>query len=241
MLRTPEEKQEILSRLSPSERHADVVDQSLIDHLLEVYHNSPDKIQKNTGPTVLDYAPDRHGWPDWAQKVDNLISPYIGNHEIYFANFFDVTFPHIIHNDDSIKKKPRMHKNIVIPLWIEGNDHTHFGVFDQCYLDGPVKSRHGAKKAMGARHDTPQQYYNTTLDNNNQLDYYTHKEFDKGMWEQYFTHQPYVRFHGLSIESINKWKPKDLIIFDGARMHCAADFRQYGVTRKIGLSIFTCI
>lgn len=238
MLRTPEEKSEILSRLQPSESIAGVVSSDVRQMLLDVYHNSPDKIEKNTGPTVLDYDPNKNGWPEWARTVDELITPYIGEHQIYFANFFDVTYPHRIHNDDSIKKKPRMHKNCVIPLWIEGAEHTHFATFDQCYLDGPVKVVHGAdkQKIMAST-----KYYNEPLTDTAELEYYTGKDFDQVLWEKYFTHQGLNRFHGLSVEGMLKWQPGNLLIFDGARIHCAADFRKVGVTRKIGLSVFTCI
>lgn len=241
MLRTLNEKQEILNRLQPSKHHANVVTEQLRSLLLETFHNSPNKVKKNTGPVVLDWAPERHEREPWVEAVDDLVKKYLGDCNIYFMNFFDVSIPHIIHNDDSVKKKPRMHRNLVIPLWIDKNIDTNFAVFDQCYLDGPIKVRTGKREAENRNHASPQVYYNQDITDNSLLHFYTNKQFDYELYEQYFTHQPYKRFYGLSIESINRWRPGDLIEFDGARIHCAGDFLKQGIKRKIGLSIFTCI
>ena len=134
--------------------------------------------------------------------------------------------------------KPRLHRNCVIPLWIDGAESTKFAVMDKCYLDGPVKIVHGADPK---KIDSSPKYYNEPLLDSAKLEYYTGKDFDPVLWEKYFTHQGRLRFHGLSVEGMLKWQPGNLLIFDGARIHCAADFRKVGVKRKIGLSVFTCL
>ena len=242
-MRTPEQKQHILDRLESTRRVENVVSQDNLKKLLDVYENS-EKIVKTTGPTTVNYNPNHHGYPEWIKTVEDIITPYIGDHTIYFANFFDVTYPHIIHNDDSSKFYD-LYKTVVIPLALWGHTETKFGVFDQCYLDGPVKIRHGGKfkgeRRYGERHNKPKVHFNQDLLDNSVLINYTGKDFDKQTWEDNFTHQPYERYHGLSLESMNIWRPSDIIIFDGARLHCAGDFLKQGITRKIGLSIFTCI
>ena len=125
---------------------------------------------------------------------------------------------------------------MVIPLEI--SKPTEFAIFDQCYLDGPVKLRHGGVP-KNKNHDKPTTYYNTDLTDNSKLINYTGKDFDPDIWEEKFTHYGIEKFHGLSIESIVKWNPGDIIIFDTARIHCATDFRKQGITRKLGYSIFT--
>lgn len=242
MLRTPEEKSEILSRLGVSQHIPNAVPADLIDMLLQTYHNSP-KNQKPTGPITVDYYPrladlERRGEvpADWWLQVDTLITPYIGEHQTFTTNFFEVSLPHILHNDDSTALKPRLHKTVVIPLEIA--KPTEFAVFDQCYLDGPVKLRHGGE-FQGKSHQAPVTYYNTDLLDNCELEFYTGEDFDPVLHQKYFTHMPLARFHGLSIESILPWAPGDLLIFDTARIHCACDFRSHGIGKKIGLSIFT--
>jgi hypothetical protein len=244
MLRTPEEKTEILSRLAPSQHFSGVVPAELIDMLKEVYRTSP-KNQKPTGPITVDYYPRPESLAErgeqlaeWWIKVDEFITPYIGEHDTFTTNFFEVTIPHILHNDDSVLLKPRLHKTIVIPLEIV--KPSNFAVFDQCYLDGPVKLRHGGQFG-GKTHDKPVVYYNNDLLDNNQLEFYTGKDFDSELHDKYFTHIPYRRFHGLSVESIHPWAPGDLIIFDTARIHCSADFVKQGIEKKIGFSIFTSL
>lgn len=244
MLRTPEEKSEILSRLSPSQHLPGVVPADMINMLMEVYNTSP-KNKKPTGPITVDYYPRPESLAErgetlaeWWLKVDEFITPYIGEHNTFTTNFFEVTIPHILHNDDSVLLKPRLHKTIVIPLEII--KPSNFAVFDQCYLDGPVKLRHGGQFG-GKTHDKPVVYYNNDLLDNSELEFYTGQDFDPDVHAKYFTHMPYRRFHGLSVESIMPWKPGDMIIFDTARIHCAADFTAQGIDKKIGFSIFTSL
>lgn len=235
MLRTIQEKQEILSRLEPSRVVSGCLDDNQINRLIDIYNNS-EKNYKNTGPTTVDFFPRKPPFPDWWLEIDQVIGNYIGEHKTFTTNFFEVKNPHILHNDDSIAVKPRLHKTVVIPLRI--TKPTRFAVFDQCYLDGPIKLRHGG--TFGAKnHTAPAVYYNQDLTDNRELEYCTHQPFDKNIWQENFTHLPIERFWGLSVESILTWQPGDIIIFDTARIHCATDFLSQGIENKLGFSIFT--
>ncbi len=234
MLRTNDEKNEILSRLESTKHYQNVVSQDLMNDLLLAWQSGP-KNQKNTGPLTYDYYPNKDEHYDWWKKTDEFVTKYVGEHETFATNFYEVTQPHILHNDDSIRWVPRLHKTVVFPLQI--TKPTNFAVFDQCYLDGPVKLRHG-----GDPNKNPQirnVYYNQNLLDNSVLINYTGADFDKNTWEKYFTHLPYERFHGLSVESIVTWNPGDIIIFDTARIHCACNFSAQGIERKLGYSVFT--
>lgn len=231
MFRTPEEKQEILSRLEPTHVYENVISDELLNKLIEAYETG-EKNHKPTGPITVDYFPYKEEHTEWWIALDNILNEYIGEHLTFATNFFDVTQPHIIHNDDSVAKKPRLHKTVVVPLKI--SKPTKFAVFDQCYLDGPIKIRHGSKND-----ESKPKYYNENLTDNSLLEFYTNSDFDKQVWADNFTHQPYIRYHGLSIESIVTWKPGDIIVFDTARLHCAADFKTQGIERKLGYSVFT--
>jgi len=234
MLRNNETKQEILSRLEPTKVIQNCLPKTLHHKLLDAYWTG-DKNQKNTGPITVDYFPNKMEHTDWWLEVKEFITEYIGDHGCFASNFYHVKHPHVLHNDDSIRWVPRLHKTVVIPLEISAP--TNFAVFDQCYLDGPVKLRHGGDPNKNA--EMRNTYYNQNLLDNSVLINYTGVEFDKDTWTKYFTHLPYERFYGLSVESIVTWNPGDIIIFDTARIHCASNFLQHGITEKIGYSIFT--
>lgn len=233
MLRTEEQKQEILSRLEPTRVIEDCLPESLHNKLLDAYWTG-EKNQKNTGPITVDYFPNKMEATDWWLETKEFITEYIGEHGCFASNFFHVKQPHVLHNDDSVRWVPRLHKTVVIPLEI--TEPTNFTVFDQCYLDGPVKLRHGAN--LNKKQDSIV-YYNQNLLDNSLLENYTGKDFDKDTWDKYFTHIAYERFHGLSIECMAEWKPGSIIIFDTARIHCATNFMAQGIKEKIGYSIFT--
>lgn len=234
MLRTEEQKREILSRLEPTRVIKNCLSKSLHSKLLNAYNNG-NKNYKNTGPITVDYFPHKEEHTDWYIECKEFITQYIGEHGCFASNFFHVQHPHVLHNDDSVRWVPRLHKTVVIPLHI--SKPTNFAVFDQCYLDGPVKLRHGGDPSKNV--EMRNTYYNTNLLDNSALLYYTNKEFDKDTYEEYFTHIPRERFYGLSVESIVEWNVGDIIIFDTARIHCAANFLKHGITEKIGYSIFT--
>ena len=235
MLRTLEQKSDILARLEPTQHISGVVSEAQISELLEVYHTS-EKTYKNTGPITVDYFPRRPPYPDWWLRLDEFITEFIGEHSAFSTNFYEVRQPHVLHNDDSVLLAPNLYKTVVIPL--EVSKPTQFAVFDQTYLDGPVKLRHGGK-FQGKTHDKPKTYYNQDLLSNTVLGGYTDCPFDHQTWQDNFSHMPYDRFHGLTMESLNVWQPGDLIVFDTARIHCGANFLAQGIDYKIGFSIFT--
>ena len=229
-MRTTEQKQEILSRLEPTNVYENVINSSWISRLKTVF-NDGKKTYKNTGPVTMDFFPEKEGYTEWFTEFNTLLRPFIGdNVGVFAANFFKVQKPHILHNDDSVVHVPRLHKTVVIP--IEISKPSNFAVFDQCYLDGPVKIRSRHKPAKNV-------YYNQDLYDNSKLINYTGQAFDETLYNKYFTHQDLDTFWGLSVEQIVPWKPGNIITFDTARIHSAVNFNAQGIEEKLGLSIFT--
>ena len=228
-MRTEQQKQRIMSRYSEAAVHKDIVSPELRDYLLKRFYDAP-KIVKNTGPVVMNYSPDRQGWEDWFRPVQELVDSLFEDTFVWGSNIFRVEKPHVIHNDDYMEKIYDVYKTIVLPLEIK--KPTNFIVFDQVYLDGPVKLRRGYDKQ-------PETYYNKNLEDYSDIINYTDKPFDLNTWNKYMSHVPYEALHGLTVEKIVEWKPGDAITFDMGKIHCAANFIAQGITHKIGYSIFT--
>ena len=229
-MRTDQQKQEILSRLEPTQVYENVLDSAWLSRLKTIFKDG-EKTYKNTGPVTMDFFPEKTGYTQWFTELNTLLKPYVGNdYGIFAGNFFQVKKPHILHNDDSVRWVPRLHKTVVIPIEIE--KPSNFAVFDQCYLDGPVKIRSRHKPAKNV-------YYNQDLYDNSKLINYTGHAFDEILYEKYFTHQDLNAFWGLSVEQIVPWRPGNVIVFDTARIHSAVNFNAQGISQKLGLSIFT--
>ena len=228
-MRTDAQKKVITDRYESATVHKNIVNQGFIDYLLNQFHNA-EHIEKNTGPVVMNYSPDRNGLQEWFTPVQRFVDNLIGESLIWGSNIFRVEKPHIIHNDDYHEKVYDIFKTVVIPLEI--SKPTNFVVFDQYYLDGPVKCFRGYE-------NVPETYYNKILTDYSDIVGYTDKPFNKQIYNEYLTHIPYDALHGLTVESIVRWQPGDAITFDMGKLHSAVDFISQGIDYKIGYSIFT--
>jgi hypothetical protein len=227
-MRSSEDKQYLRSRLNDTVVVDKFLDDEEIKELIELYHNK-DKIHKNTGPVVSNLQDD----PIFEKLVTRL-KPLIGDFKVYSAAYFYVTFPHIIHNDD-LFDLPNTFKAITLPLQLNysGNNKElpSLCMFDQYYLDGPAKFFNGSK-------DIPT-YYNKQIYEYSNVENKTDQPFPEDIRLKYLTHLKKPWLEGFSIKSIHTWQPGSAIIFDALRLHCASDFRQLGISSKLGISIFT--
>ena len=200
-----------------------------INKLLNFYFSSNNVIQKNTGPKVLKI--EEHN-PLLTPVIDRLKN-ITGDFDIRYAHFFDVTMPHMIHNDD-LCEYPESAKAFTIPLKIySNNSDVKLVVFDQHYYGGPVKFVNGANtKDWNV-------YYNTFLTDYANVDGVNNKGIDTEFKNKYLTHLNDSWLQGLSINAALPWKVRDILCFDSLALHCSTDFRNVGIERKIGLSIFT--
>ena len=228
-MRTIEQKKKITDRYETATVHKGVVNQGFIDYLLNQFHNSQ-KIEKNTGPVVMNYSPDRQKYEAWFTPVQNFVDHLIGESLVWGSNIFRVETPHIIHNDDYEEKIYDIFKTVVIPLEI--SKPTNFVVFDQYYLDGPIKCHRGYS-------NIPESFYNKSLTDYSDIVNFTDKPFNEAIYKEYLTHVPYEALHGLTVESIVRWQPGDAITFDMGKLHSAVNFKEHNIDYKIGYSIFT--
>lgn len=228
-MRTIEQKKKITDRYETATVHKGVVNQGFIYYLLNQFHNSQ-KIEKNTGPVVMNYSPDRQKYEAWFTPVQNFVDHLIGESLVWGSNIFRVETPHIIHNDDYEEKIYDIFKTVVIPLEI--SKPTNFVVFDQYYLDGPIKCHRGYS-------NIPESFYNKSLTDYSDIVNFTDKPFNEAIYKEYLTHVPYEALHGLTVESIVRWQPGDAITFDMGKLHSAVNFKEHNIDYKIGYSIFT--
>jgi hypothetical protein len=166
--------------------------------------------------------------------IKQRLEPLIGDFKIYSAAFFDVKFPHIIHNDDD-KSFPLTYKAITLPLKLErtesGSELPKLCIFDQYYLEGPSKFFNGDS-------DIPT-YYNTQVYEYSNVQNKSSTTISNIIKNKHLTHLKSNWLTGLSLNSMHDWQPGSAIIFDALKLHCASDFRSLGIRSKLGISIFT--
>jgi len=205
-----------------------------IDYLIKLFNSqeiAENKVYKNTGPVTLDIEP--YLEDSVVSKIIDKLVKEIGPFEITSGFFFTTNYPHVIHNDDTFKLPDGVYKGITIPLKAYGSDRIpKLCFFDQFYFHGPAKFFYGDK-------DIPT-YYNKQV--------YDYKEvdgildtmlIDESTRVSYLTHLKPKWLTGLTFWGTLDWRPTSALIFDSTRLHCASDFRQQGITHKLGISIFT--
>jgi hypothetical protein len=205
-----------------------------IDYLIKLFNSqemAENKVYKNTGPITLDIEP--YLEDSVVSKIIDKLVKEIGPFEITSGFFFTTNYPHVIHNDDTFKLPDGVYKGITIPLKAYGSDRIpKLCFFDQFYFHGPAKFFYGDK-------DIPT-YYNKQV--------YDYKEvdgildtmlIDESTRVSYLTHLKPKWLTGLTFWGTLDWRPTSALIFDSTRLHCASDFRQQGITYKLGISIFT--
>jgi len=229
-MRTQEQITAIKNTQSDPKQHWDILNYGNIIDLLIHYNDSSKKVeQKSTGPKVL-YVKEGEGVID--NILDKLRQTY-GDFKVRSAHYFDVEKPHIIHNDDDFDY-PQCYKAFVIPLLVEGAtcDKAKFFVFDQSYYGGPAKFVNGEDVTGKPVH------YNTFL--TDYTDVQDQASCGLNDFElQHLTHLKPKWLKGLSVNKYFDWRIGSIISFDSLNLHCSSDFNKVGITRKIGLSIFT--
>jgi len=198
-----------------------------VKFLLSHYYNSDEVIEKNTGPKTLNVKHGQGVIDDIVESLKNII----GDFKVRSAQIFDVTTPHVLHNDDD-SDYPDTYKAITIPLHIEGNGIPKLVFFDQYYYHGPVKLFNGRRK-------DPRVYYNKPLTEYTNVDNLSETDIPQNLKSELLSHLKDEWLKGLSIQSYFPWTIGSGIIFDSLQIHCASNFLDQGVKRKIGLSIFT--
>jgi hypothetical protein len=227
-MRSKEDIARIKSRITNPYSISDFITPEQVAYLVDLFDGQSTKLHKNTGPVTLELDFTDPVIASIVGKIKELIGPC----EITAGFFFSTDYPHIIHNDDTFEL-PDVYKGITIPLKIYGSDSIpDLCFFDQFYFQGPAKFFNGDK-------DVPT-YYNRQVYDYLEVDGAINKILvDETTRRKYFTHLKYSWLQGLTLWGTLKWRPTSALIFDSVRLHCASDFRQQGITQKLGISIFT--
>ena len=233
-MRSQEDIALIKSRIADPYSIKDFISPEDVDHLVALFESqktTSNTVYKNTGPITLDIK--NHLGDPVISKIIEKLKLELGNFEITAGFFFTTNYPHIIHNDDTFELPKGVYKGITIPLKIYGsNQIPDLCFFDQFYFHGPAKF-------FNEDTDIPT-YYNkqvydyTNVDGANDSIFY-----DESTRVTYLTHLKPKWLKGLSLWGTLKWTPTSALVFDSTRLHCASDFRQQGITSKLGISIFT--
>jgi len=230
-MRTLEQIEAIKKTKSNPVQHWDIITSGDIDNLLKFYNTSEDIVEKVTGPKVLKVNEGEGIIDHILDKLKNLYGEFI----LRDAHIFDVGKPHIIHNDDSFDY-PQCYKAFVIPLYVEGNtcDKAKFFIFDQSYYGGPAKFVNEEDVTGYSVH------YNKFLTTYEEVE----DTNDMGINEEHLKYLSHLKSHwlkGLSVKAYFPWQIGSIISFDSLDLHSASNFKDVGIIRKIGLSIFTQI
>lgn len=206
----------------------DIVDN---EELLKYYFdNESNVIQKNTGPKVLEIEKNHKLLQPVIQKMREKLLPF----KVRYAHFFDVTDPHIIHNDDEFEF-PYSYKAFTIPLKIYGEcDDIKLVTFDQYYYGGPAKFFNGEKSIENV-------YYNKPLTSYENVQGCSDAGIEHNIKNEYLGHLSDSWLQGLTVNKMLDWNISDVLCFDSLSLHCSSNFKSKKVYRKIGLSIFTVL
>ena len=229
-MRTHEQLQIIKDNHSDPVQLCKVIHQDKINDLLKYYHAN-DPIEKNTGPKVL-YVEEGQGIID---DIIESLRVQFDNFKVRSAHFFEVTEPHILHIDDG-KDLPNAYKAFTIPLYTEGAhcSAAKLVMFDQYYYGGPVKFMQGGPVQK-------KNYYNTHLYEYSKVENTNNKGISQTFKNVYLSHLRDNWLNGLSVQAYFPWDIGSVICFDSLQIHSASNFKTAGITKKIGLSIFTVI
>jgi hypothetical protein len=200
-----------------------------VEALYDYYvSNESGVVQKNTGPKILKVDPTE----DLFDSLIKSLKEKVGEFDVRYMHYFDVTDPHIIHNDDEFDY-PNCYKAFTIPLRIYGDSKDiKLVIFDQYYYGGPVKFVNGSDTTNHPVH------YNKFLTNYENVEGLSTEKLNDSELE-YLTHLRPSWLDGLSINKMLPWTIGEALCFDSLALHCSSDFKNKGITRKIGLSIFT--
>ena len=227
-MRTPEQIDFLKKYHSNPVQLLKVLDTEKVNFLLNFYHTQ-EKIEKNTGPKVV-YV------EEGATIIDDILlvlRKQFGNFKLRSAHFFEVDSPHVLHIDDDFNL-PNSYKAFTIPLWVDNNDCNKIKLimFDQYYYGGPVKFFNGETSIEKT-------YYNIPLFDYADVEYKSNKKIPATIKNKLLSHIKDNWLENLSINNYFPWTIGSIIAFDSLRIHCSSNFRNLGINKKIGLSIFT--
>lgn len=243
------------SHLTEQESFAcvDVIPQEVINELKEFaskFLNIPSKL-----PKWFWY---REGCIHRHQLIQDFsneyIMPLLGNTEAKLIGdtAFYINFPpHDVHIDsrdfraDEDKANTLGWKSVVVPLDIDTTDYPKLYTSNQYFYGPSTRMRNGCDEIDSKDPEIKRQKscgvyfsYEYSKDGVKYLDYdspITQEWYKEHIDQPFFV--PYSTLDGITIEKEHIWKPRDVIIFDSARIHFAESLLKRGATFKFGLSL----
>jgi len=228
-MRTDKQIEKIKKYESAPVQLLNVINEEKIKSLIN-FHNQNDKVEKNTGP-IISYVQEGEGIID---DILELLRLHYGNFKVRVAHFFDVTKPHIIHNDDDFEY-PNSYKAFTIPLEVRAKTNkAKLVFFDQYYYDGPSKFVNKTDVSKLPK------YYNEFITSYERVFYKDNIEINKEH-KKLLSHLRDEWLEGLTVQKYFPWTVGSIIAFDSLQLHCASNFLDTGAISKLGLSIFTTL
>lgn len=233
VMRSQQDKQTITNHIDSPFTIENFISQDELVLLTDYFKSSDNHTHKNTGPVTMNVTEPEFEQPLFKNILERL-EPYIGRVRVFSSLYFYVERPHIIHNDDSFSY-PVCYKGINIPLEIEyvqeNTGWPNLVFYDQYYLEGPAKFFNGSDNVVT--------HYNKCVYEYSEVGNLSTTPIDNETRRKYLTHLKPEWLEGLSIDTITRWKPGDITVFDSVRLHSSNDFVRQGIKSKLGLSIFT--
>lgn len=230
-MRSQEQIDKIKEKQSKPIQQIKFLSESRVEELLNYYFENKENADvKPTGPKCL-YINEGDG------VIDDFLIPLrynFGNFKVRNAQIFDTSVPHILHNDDG-KDLPNSYKAFTIPLKVfDGNElDAKLCMFDQYYYGGPAKFCRGE--------NFESKTYNSIVTDYSNVEGLNDKGIPNDLRKDLLSHLDNKWLEGLSLQSYFPWIIGSYIAFDALQIHSASDFTNKGISRKIGLSIFTTL
>jgi len=211
--------------------YKNILSSAEIQALLDYHYIKDDRTDSRDTVTSKHPRWDTDNWPQHIiERVCKLVLEKSYSVEEVIFNESTISFQ--IHADSGYNNN-LVYKGIIIPLECTKGSTVFFNNY--WYGDGakfvrgqdPFENIVDQEKQLSSKDQRVTNYIDIINFNN--------KSFDPKLYQQYLTHIPYDNLHGLTIDTIARWKAGDVIVFDRNQLHCASNEHD----RKIGISIFT--
>jgi len=202
--------------------------QDIIDELLSIYRSEPKKIYRWRNGASHKKA---------LEVVRPIINAYLGHDDwsSTSGNYFETWYPYRIHTDTSITE--HNYQTFVFPLdWTlteqSSVNKNVLYVFDQTWDYENTMFMKGS--SPGKEGDRP----NSETRNYSRINNIVPNHFEENVILD-CDHLDRENFNGLTVNKKFIWKPGLPFTFPRNSLHCSNNWKQIGIWRKLGLSIFT--
>lgn len=230
MERSPEQIKQMQTGSGQAYQVENFLSNSEINLLLGEFKTSSEKEFKKTGPVCAPYRP--------LKEVDRKIHSLLGPCKILKTSLYFLTsVPHGLHMDAPKDLSLTPFKAVLLPLQYQSSRRLDpfdisFFTFQQRWYGYPAKFFKG-EEDIYSPHNLPVYEYsqveNLSVESN----------IPEEVKKKWLPHLKNQWLEGLTMDQQFDWKVGSAIVFDSFQIHCASDFRPFGVQFKVGLSIFT--